>query len=113
MSMRLRLSKKKLLDASHLVQEAFRRRKLSMKELQVLAGKLNWVSNVVYGGRTFLRRVLDLLKGLRRPHHQARVSKGMRDDLRWWIEFLPVFNGVRYILSGRVEEDLATDASAA
>jgi hypothetical protein len=112
-TMRLSLSEEKLMETNHLVQEAFRRRKISMKELQVLAGKLNWVCNVVYGGRTFLRRLLDLLKGLRRPHHQARVSKGMRDDLRWWIEFLPVFNGERHILSGRVEDELATDASGA
>ena len=41
---------------SYLLEFSLRRR-ASKRQLQVLAGKLNWACRVVYGGRTFLRRI--------------------------------------------------------
>ena len=36
----------------------------SKRQLQVLAGKLNWACRIVYGGHTFLRRISDQINQL-------------------------------------------------
>jgi hypothetical protein len=37
------------------------RKRASKKELQSLAGKLNWASAVIQGRRVFLRRIIDCI----------------------------------------------------
>ena len=44
-----------------------RKPKVTKKELQSLAGKLNWATQCVYGGRFHLRRILDRISKLNRP----------------------------------------------
>ena len=41
-----------------------KRKRASKKQLQSLAGKLNWATGVIYGGRVFLRRILDTIRPL-------------------------------------------------
>jgi hypothetical protein len=110
-NMQLRLSEEKLAQTLQLIVDAQRRRKMTLKDMQALVGKLNWVCGVVYGGRTFLRRLIDLMKHTRRRSHLIRLTKSAHEDLQWWADFLPTFNGQRYILRDQVKEDLATDAS--
>ena len=80
-----------------LIRESFSRKRWSLKQLQQLAGKLNWASSVVRGGRVYLRRILDIMRPLRNNRHKVRVSASMREDLLWWNKFLSIFNGVRVI----------------
>jgi hypothetical protein len=61
--------------------------------LQKLIGKLSWASRVVRGGRTFLRRLLDLLCGLKESHHHVRINSAARGDLLWWDQCLDLFHG--------------------
>ncbi|XP_057307364.1 uncharacterized protein LOC130645393 [Hydractinia symbiolongicarpus] len=63
------------------------------KELQRLAGRLNWDCKVVYGGRTFLRRVLDLMNTLSSSALKCRLTLEFHRDIAWWDQFLGVFNG--------------------
>jgi hypothetical protein len=42
------------------------RKRASKKQLQSLAGKLNWASAVIWGGRVFLRRIIDCITSLKR-----------------------------------------------
>ena len=87
------LPEKKLSEFESLVNDMLQRQRVCLKQLQSLAGKLNWASSVVRGGRIYLRRILDMMKPLRRSHHKLRISKGMRADLEWWSTFLRIFNG--------------------
>ena len=66
-------------------------------ELQSLIGKLAFVSKCVRPGRLFLTRILDTLRSLRRNHHRVKLSAEFRKDIRWWMRFINVYNGVSLI----------------
>jgi hypothetical protein len=84
----LELPPEKLAEFHTLVKETRLKKRISLKQLQVLAGKVNWTAMVVHGGRIYLRKILDVMKPLRASHHRVR-----HDDLRWWDNFLCTFNG--------------------
>lgn len=45
-------------------------------------------------GRTFLRRMIDLLCSFRRRDHPIRLNAEFHPDLQWWHEFLSTWHGV-------------------
>ena len=92
----LELPPEKLAQFRTVIKESLSRKRLTLKQLQSLAGKLNWAAGVVRGGRTYLRRVLDAMRPLRAAHHKIVVSDTMRQDLKWWDTFLEIFNGIRW-----------------
>lgn len=64
------------------------------KDLQSLTGKLQHACKVVQPGRTFLRRMFELLKGTNKKHRFVRLNTSFRSDLLWWLTFLESWNGV-------------------
>lgn len=72
-------------------------------------GKLNWACRVVYGGRTFLWRILDTVNSLS-PSGKFRLDSTFCSDITWWVNFLKVFNGTRLFLDRSPTVDVATDA---
>ncbi|KAL5509536.1 hypothetical protein EMCRGX_G004926 [Ephydatia muelleri] len=80
------------------------------KELESLIGTLNHACKVIRPGRSFLRRMIDLLKRYKMAHHQIRLNREFRSDLRWWTNFIVPWNGVSYLLAGPTSE-FASDAS--
>ena len=104
------LPKDKLDQFKVLIGESLNRKRWSLKQLQQLAGKLNWASSVVRGGRVYLRRILDLMRPLRNNRHKVRMSTSMREDLLWWNKFLSIFNGVRVIKLNSIVYSAAVDA---
>ena len=68
-------------------------RKASKRDLQRVAGLMNFLAKVVKGGRTFLRRVLDFIIRLKRPFYKARITSDPRKDFCWWLNCCHVFNG--------------------
>lgn len=50
----LSLPASKLTELQRVVSNFLNKRQVNKKQLQQLAGKLNWACRVVYGGRTFL-----------------------------------------------------------
>ena len=68
----------------------------SKKQLQSLAGLLNWACQAVRGGRFFLRRVLDTIAKLHIANHKAKLSVDFHKDIKWWLKYLQAFNGVVY-----------------
>ena len=63
------------------------------RQIQRLCGILSHCAKVIKGGRTFSRRVIDLLKGLPEGNPRIRLSQDFKDDLTWWKEFAKLFNG--------------------
>ena len=63
-AMTLSLPESKLDDLRSSIDEFRTRKRATKRQLQRLAGKLNWACKVVYGGRTFLRRLLDLMNSM-------------------------------------------------
>ena len=48
------------------------------RQLQSLAGSLNWACQAVRGGRFFLRRILDTINVLKHASHKCKLSAGFK-----------------------------------
>ncbi len=71
------------------------------KELESLVGLLNHACKVIRPGRSFLRRMIDLLhradEGMAPcPQHHIRLNEGFRSDLYWWMSFCTGWNGTSF-----------------
>ena len=73
-TMEARLPENELQKCKELLTYFQKRRKVTLRELQSFTGLLNFTCSVVLPGRAFLRRLFDLTKGVRRPHHRIRLS---------------------------------------
>lgn len=99
--MEARLPADKLQKCTALLGVFQSRRKVKLKELQSLIGLLNFTCSVVLPGRAFLRRLIDLTKGVHYPHHYIRITKSCRQDISVWLKFLDDFNGRTFFLDER------------
>ena len=107
----LELPPDKLIKFSRLIKDTLSQKRISLKQLQVLAGKLNWAAAVVRGGRVYLRRVIDMMKPMHALRHKALISNEMREDLLWWDKFLLVFNGKSWFHTTSQWVNVYVDAS--
>lgn len=94
-----RLPLDKLDECRNLCRAFQNKKKITLKELQSIIGKLQFATSVVVPGRPFLRRLIDLTKGIRKPSYKIRLNSGGRADLNMWSEFLDRFNGKSFFLS--------------
>lgn len=69
------------------------KRRATVHQIQRLCGVLAHCSKVIKGGRTFSRRIIDLLKGLPPGNKRVRLGDEFIHDLCWWREFSATFNG--------------------
>ena len=97
-TMSLRLPQDKLDDRLGIIDAWSRRRKCQKRELLSLVGKLAFASKVVPSGRIFLRRLIDLSMTVKKLSHHISINYEAREDIRWWAEFLPHWNGRYKIL---------------
>ena len=105
----------KLQKCRMLLRTFYKRRKVTLKELQSLLGLLNFTCSVIIPGRAFLRRMIDLTRGAKRPYHRIRLSKEAKSDMATWLTFLDKFNGKTFFLDDKWETssslELYTDAA--
>jgi len=96
-SMCKRLPQEQLARLREELQAFTKRNRASKKQLQSLAGKFNWAAGVVYGGRVFLRRILNAIRPLIAASHKCvrAVFPAVRIDIhwQWWERFMDSFNG--------------------
>ncbi|XP_069133139.1 uncharacterized protein [Argopecten irradians] len=97
-TMEARLPMDKVLKARQLLHQFSSRKKVTLRELQSLIGVLNFACKVVSPGRTFLRRLINLTRGLQRPHHRIRLSHEAKADITAWKIFIESFNGISLLL---------------
>ena len=57
------------------------------------------MARVIYGGRTFLRRIIDAINTLKGPYHRKRMTETMRKDILLWADFMEHFNGKTFFVS--------------
>lgn len=93
-----RLPQDKLDKARALLMTFLDRQKVTLKELQQLLGFLGFTCSVIKPGRPFLRRLIDLTIGVRKPHYHIRLTRQAKLDLEVWLEFLQHFNGKSFFL---------------
>ena len=92
-ALELRLPADKLRDLQALIRSWCSRRAASKRELESLIGSLNHACSVVRCGKTFLRRMFELLAVAHKSQHYLRLNVSFKSDLRWWDSFLTPLNG--------------------
>ena len=114
----LRLPNDKLQRLHTLLQQWGDRKTCSRKELESLVGLLNHACKVVRAGRTFLRRMIDLLhSGVHRAQPKGTtpvsLNTGFRADLAWWQYFVQSWNGRSFLPTPQLlpVHSIASDAS--
>ena len=63
------------------------------REVQSLLGSLNFVASVAPPTRLFTNRILNFLRGMH-PFAPARLSAEARQDIKFFCDLLPSFNGM-------------------
>ena len=89
----LTLPEDKLIKLQDVLGRFEGRRRATRRELERLGGLLAHCAKVVRGGRTFSRRVYDIIAQLRKPYYSARLNVGFKEDVGWWRKFVGRFNG--------------------
>ncbi|MES9882075.1 MAG: reverse transcriptase domain-containing protein [Sedimenticola sp.] len=108
--MALRLPDEKLGQLTSELRMFLSRKRASKRQFQSLAGRLSWAASVVRGGRVFLRRIFNQIGLLKHNSHRAQLSVSVKQDLRWWHDFLRTFNGRSMLLDQQPIECVYTDA---
>ena len=111
-SLTLTLPLEKMQVMLELLNEFSSKKVASKKELQRLAGNLAHCATIVRAGRTFSRRIINLVKGFPTKYDRIRLSNEFFADIRWWTSFMAIFNGTGKIISHQsVDLSFYTDAS--
>ena len=113
-AMTLRRPESKVRELQTLVAQWLEKRSCTKRDLQSLAGKLQHACKVVRPGRTFLRRMFELLKGTTKKQHFIRLNKSFHSDLMWWHRFLESWNGISMMgdqAEAAADHHLYSDAS--
>ena len=92
----LRLDDEKLKKINNKLCEFQYKVRATKRQLQSLAGLLNWACQAVRGGRFFLRRVLDMVNLLKSGNHKAKLGYAFKSDITWWRRYMIKCNGVVY-----------------
>lgn len=93
-----RLPEEKVVKFGAQAMRLGRRKKCTLREMQSVIVGLNHCCCVIPGGRPFLRRLIELTRGLRQPTFKKWVTRAVRDDLAIWVSFLADFNGRAFML---------------
>jgi hypothetical protein len=113
--MTLEVTPERLIEIKSLVQSWMIKEKASLKELQSLIGKLNFVAACVRSGRLFISRLINWLKDIYKleAHLLVTIPEDVHKDILWWNRFLFEYNGISIMLYdnwSKPDEIFSTDA---
>jgi hypothetical protein len=111
-SMTVEVTPDRIADLLDEFQQWQSRSSATLKQVQSLLGKLNFVAKCVRPGRLFMARMLDWLRSFDKGRSRI-IPDSFRKDLAWWQRFMTTFNGTRRIpptIWGPHDAHLATDA---
>ena len=95
--MELRLPAEKVESFCELIDSFSVRTRASLRQMQELAGKINWATQVVRAGRLYLRRLFEAIANVKERHHKIVLTAELKDDICWWKQVFTNFNGVRIL----------------
>ena len=110
----LRLPAEKLTRLQRQLRTWAPRKVCRRRQLESLIGVLQHAGRVVRPGRTFTRRMIDLLsiRGAQSSHHHIRLNQQFQADLQWWRVFAAHWNGVSvFPLARKPALEVTSDAS--
>ena len=98
----------KVQETLETIASLYQRSAMSRSEVQQLAGRINFVSRVCRPARLFMARILSYLRA--HPVGYTKISNGARADMRWFLDFLPGYNGISMIPEGTPSVVLEADS---
>ena len=99
LTLQARLPREKFERIAALLESWSVKRHCMRKELESLIGTLHHACKVIPQGRTFIRRMINLLCAFRRDDHPIRLNQEFHLDLSWWREFFISWDGLSFLLS--------------
>ena len=109
-NMQLKISAHRLHEIMIELHSWYSGKSCSKRQLLSIIGKLGFICRVVRSGRTFTRRMIELTKSVKHLHHKIKLNKSFREDVLWWLSFLPIWNGVS-VIHTETDVELYTDSS--
>ena len=98
--MTIEVTSDRLKEIRALIQFWLDKKFASLKQIQSLLGKLNFVAACVKPSRIFVSRLLVWLKVLYKGSQtQHLIPIYAKKDILWWHRFLPLYNGVSMMLT--------------
>jgi len=105
----------KLIKLRELLTNLLSRNKCTLKEIQSVIGSLNFACRAIAPGRAFLRRLINSIKKITKPHFHLRITQEMKADMQMWLKFMSEHNGVSVFKDmhwyAHGEYEIFTDAS--
>lgn len=98
-AMTLEVPQDKLTRTTELICHWLSSPRATRSDLQSLIGKLSYICACISPGKIFMQRILNELRQLPHKHSPFTPSSALLADLRWWNQFLFVYNGVSLIRS--------------
>lgn len=111
--MTMEVTPDRLEEIHKLLSEWLLKNSATLKEVQSLVGKLNFIACCVKPGRIFISRILNFLREFKEGVSSLVVPFELKKDLSWWSKFLDVYNGISILnIEEWTEPDefLASDA---
>ena len=68
----------------YFLNEASKRKKITLRQLQSLCGSLAFCARALPAGRAFSRRLYLACERDRKPHHMMKITKAMQSDILTW-----------------------------
>ncbi len=114
-NMELRLTQEKLSELLNLLKKWRGMKSCRKRDLQSIAGSLNHACVAVRAGRSFKRRLHDLIASVEKDDRRVRLNVEARADLDWWFQFGLGWNGRALMQKGlgerQPDHELVSDAS--
>jgi len=101
-------------ELTTMLRSLLRQRVITRGHTASLIGKLSFAAQVLPGARPFMRRMLDTLHQCKSRRHSApvRIDPGFREDVRFWVKQLHLWNGRQQWRASRASPFVfASDAS--
>ena len=101
-------------ELTTLLRSFLRQRVITRAHTASLIGKLSFATQLLPGARPFMRRLLDTLLQCKSRRHSApvRIDPAFRDDVRFWVQQLHLWNGRQQWRASRASPFVfASDAS--
>ena len=104
--MTMEVTKDRLLEIKLLIKEWLNKKSASLKDIQKLLGKLNFVGSCVRSSRIFINRILNWLRDCYQGSRGEMfiIPIEVQKDMIWWDVFLPFYNGISLIDYGEWSE---------
>ena len=95
LTMTMEITPERLTEIRHLIRTWLKKENATLKQVQSLLGKLNFIAACVKPSRIFVSRLLIWLRSIySSSEFDHLIPLSVKKDLIWWNRFLPLYNGV-------------------